>query len=313
MYEKCPSTRDVPRARTRGRRTTRPWPRRHGAAPRPQEGSRRLRPTGSPSPPLRPRALAHAAPGPRPRSARRAVPRRGEPLRRPRRASSARFTSKASRSAVNGRSGARPSGASTRLPPTPRPCQHPTGGELGECRDRGGGRDRMAGERVGDRRRHDHAIGSEQHRGQRDVQVAVGALVGEEADCPRRAAPRAARARRCARRAAPARTTRPTGSPPLLSSMSPDDRLGPSRHHRVARRAPRRRPRAGRRLPVVPATVRRALRRRRVPSGPHPRRRAPAMGHPARRPRPAGEHARPARALRGRDERGRASATTRSS
>ena len=57
-----------------------------------------------------------------------------------------------------------------------------------------------------------------------------------------------------------------------------------SRLDGVARGAPRRSVGAGRRLPLVPASVRRPVRRRRVPSGPHPRRGAPAVGHAARRP-----------------------------
>ena len=81
----------------------------------------------------------------------------------------------------------------------------------------------------------------------------------------------------------------------------------------MARRAPRRPERARRRLPVVPATLRRPLRRRRVPDGPHPRRRAPALGHAARRSRSRRVDARPSRALRRGDARRRASATTRSS
>ncbi len=87
--------------------------------------------------------------------------------------------------------------------------------------------------------------------------------------------------------------------------MAASERLrrGPTGVDRMARRAPRRPERARRRLPVVPATLRRPLRRRRVPEGPRTRRRAPALGHAARRSRSRRVDARPSRALRRGDAR----------
>ena len=80
---------------------------------------------------------------------------------------------------------------------------------------------------------------------------------------------------------------------------------GAARQYFLAGGPPRRTSGTDHRLPLVPAAVRRALRRRRVPRRPHPRCRPSAMGHPARRPRPAGVAARRSRAFRRGDGDGR--------
>ena len=123
MYEKCPSTRrrsSGAYARYADHATFAPLARSRSAAAGSVAGASADRITQSASAAAS-ACTAGTTAGERHRHARWvAHASRAAPTSSPR--SSARFISNASRSAVNGRSGVRPSGASTRLPPTPRPC-----------------------------------------------------------------------------------------------------------------------------------------------------------------------------------------------
>ena len=62
------------------------------------------------------------------------------------------------------------------------PHDDPSRGDLGERGERGGGRDRMAAVRVRDPGGEQDPLRRQRHRGQRDVDVAVGSLVGHDHD-----------------------------------------------------------------------------------------------------------------------------------